>query len=72
MQNTSVGTVGAGADDFPIVITTMPATARQHQIAFRGFAICVVVVAILMLPNIQTVRVDAVIPIVQTVMCLAD
>ena len=74
MQDTSVDNPapGAGADDFPIVITTMPATARQHQIAFRGFAICVVVVAILMLPNIQTVRVGAVIPIVQTVMCLAD
>jgi hypothetical protein len=45
MQDTSVDNsgLGAGADDFPIVITTVPATARRHQIAFRGFAICVVV-----------------------------
>jgi two-component sensor histidine kinase len=50
----------------------MPANARQYKIAFRGFTILVVVVAILMLPNIQTVRVDAVIPVLQTVMCLAD
>jgi hypothetical protein len=74
MQDTSVdnSAPGAGADEFPIVITMKPANARQHQIAFRGFAIGVIVVVILMLPNIQTVHVGAVIPIVQTVMCLAD
>jgi len=73
-MHTSVGNLGAGAsaDDFPIVITAMPANARQYKIAFRGFAILVVVVAIVMLANIQTVRVDALMPAIQIVMCLAD
>ena len=40
MQDASVDSPGAGtgADDFPIVITAMPANARQHKIAVRGFA----------------------------------
>ena len=73
-MHTSVGNLGAGAsaDDFPIVITAMPANARQYKIAFRCFAILVVVVAIVMLANIQTVRVDALMPAIQIVMCLAD
>ena len=73
-MQTSVGNLGAGAsaDDFPIVITAMPANARQYKIAFRGFAILVVVVAIVMLANIQIVRVDSLIPAIQIVMCLAD
>ena len=47
MQSTSVGDPGgdAGADDFPIVITTMPAKARHYKIAFGGFIVLVVVVA---------------------------
>jgi PAS domain S-box-containing protein len=74
VQKTSVGDLGfgAGSDDFPIVITTLPANARQHKIAFCGFAIVVVVVAIVMLANIQTARVDAFVPVIQTMMCIAD
>jgi two-component sensor histidine kinase len=74
MQNTSVVNQGASTDAgvFPIAITTMPAAAGQHKIAFRGFAIFVVVVAIVMLTNIQTARVDAFVPVVQTVMCITD
>jgi two-component sensor histidine kinase len=74
MQEPSVGNLGAaaGVDDFPIVISTMPANARQHTIAFRGFAILVVVVAIAMLANIQIARVDTFIPATQIVMCIAD
>jgi len=71
MQKSSVG-AGAGADDFPIVISTMPANARQHKIAFRGFAIFVIVVAILMPANIRIARVDAFVPVTQTIMCIAD
>ena len=73
-MQTSVGNpgAGAGADDFPIVITALPASARQHKIAFRGFAILVVVVAIVMIANIQTVRVDTLIPAIQIVMCFTD
>jgi hypothetical protein len=74
MQKTSVGDLGfgAGSDDFPIVITTLPANTQQHKIAFRGFAILVVVVAIVMLANIQTARVDAFVPVTQTMMCITD
>jgi PAS domain S-box-containing protein len=72
MQKTSVGKLGSGAsaDDFPIVITALPANARQHKIAFRGFPILVVVVAIVTLANIQTVRAEALVPITQIVMSL--
>ncbi len=63
-------TSGAGADDFPIVIAAMPASAGQHKIAFRGFAIMVVFVAIVTLANIEAVRVEALVPITQTVMSL--
>jgi len=63
----------AGSDrDFPVAISTMSANARQHKTAFRGFAILVVVVAIVMLANIQLARVDAFIPVTQIVMCIAD
>jgi len=74
MQKTSVRTLGASvdADDFPIVITTMPADVRQYKIAFRGFAIFVIVVAIVMVANIKTARVDAFVPVIQTIMCIAD
>jgi two-component sensor histidine kinase len=59
-------------EDFPIVITAMPANARHHKIAFRGFVILVFVVAIVMLANIQMAHVDAFIPITQTMMCITD
>jgi two-component sensor histidine kinase len=74
MQKTSIAALDTGTctDDFPIVITTMPANARQHQIAFYGFVILVFVVAIVMLANIQMARVDTFIPITQTIMCIAD
>ena len=71
MQKSSVG-AGAGADDFPIVITTMPANARQYKIAFRGFAILLVVVGIVMLANIRVARVDAFVSVTQIVMCITD
>ena len=72
MQKTSVGNLGvdAGADDLPIVTTSMPADARQHRIAFRGFAILVVAVAIVTFANIQTVHVEALVPITQICMLL--
>jgi hypothetical protein len=71
MQNT-IGDPGGGADNFPIVITTLPAISRQHKIAFRGFGILVVVVAIVLFANIQMARVDAFIPVIQTAMCLSN
>jgi hypothetical protein len=64
--------LGAGADDFSIVISTLRVTPGQHKIAFRGFAIFVIVITIVMLVNIPTVRVTAFVPVVQTVMCITD
>jgi Membrane-associated sensor, integral membrane domain len=75
MQDASVGKPGAGtgADDFPIVIATVPANARHYKIAFGGFIILMVVVAIIMpFATIQLPRVEAFIPVIQTVMCIAD
>jgi two-component sensor histidine kinase len=51
----------------------MPARARHYKIAFGGFIILMVVVAI-MIPfaTIQIPAVDAFIPVIQTVMCIVD
>jgi hypothetical protein len=60
-------------DDFPLVVATMPANARQRRIALCGFVIMAVVVAItLPFANIEQVRVDAFVPVIQTVMSGAD
>jgi hypothetical protein len=59
--------------DFPLVIATMPATARQRVIAV-GMAIFLIVAAALIAPfaSIQLPRVDAFIPVLQTVVGVAD
>jgi two-component sensor histidine kinase len=75
MQNASVGnpSAGAGADDFPIVITTLPSSAPHYKIAFSGFIILLVVIAMMMpFATIQLRRMDAFAPVVQTVMCITD
>src|SRR5215469_4921780 len=75
MQKTFTGNVdaGAGADDFPIAISTAPANARQQKTAFRSFAILVVALAIMMpFANVQLARVDVFLPVTQIMMCLAD
>ena len=46
MQHISVGSPGVGADNFPIVITALPASSRQQQIGVSGFAVSMVVVVI--------------------------
>jgi len=75
MQNISMGSppAGAGDDDFPIAITTMPAKARHYKIAFGGFII-LMVVTVIMLPfaTIQLPRVNAFLPVIQIVMCIVD
>ena len=59
--------------DFPLVIATMPATARQRAIA-AGMAIFLIVAAAVIAPfaSIQLPRVDAFIPALQTVVGVAD
>jgi signal transduction histidine kinase len=59
--------------DFPLIIATMPATARQRAIAV-GMAIFLIVAAALSAPfaSIQLPRVDAFIPALQTVVGVVD
>jgi two-component sensor histidine kinase/PAS domain-containing protein len=74
VQKTFTDELGADSRrDLPIVIATMPATARQRKIAFGAFIVLVVIVAITIpFVNIQLARVDAFVPVIQTVMCVAD
>jgi signal transduction histidine kinase len=61
------------AQDFPLVIATMPATDRQRTIAV-GVVILLAVTAAVIAPfaSIQVGRIDAFIPVLQTVVCVAD
>src|SRR5258706_8653172 len=59
--------------DFPLVIATLPATERQRTIAV-GIVILLTVAAAVIAPfaSIQVARVDAFIPVLQTVVSVAD
>src|SRR6476620_988811 len=61
------------AQDFPLVIATMPATERQRTIAV-GIVIVLIVAAAVIAPfaSIPVSRVDAFIPVLQTVVCVVD
>src|SRR5262245_52457337 len=74
MQKSSIGDLSAGThDDFPVVITTMPASARHSKIASGGFIIFVALVAIVMpFANITLRRVDAFTPVIQALICVAN
>jgi hypothetical protein len=74
MQKGAPGNSSAASDrDFPIAIATMRPTGQQRKIALFALLLLVVVVAItLPFANIQLARVDTFVPVIQTVMCLAD
>jgi PAS domain S-box-containing protein len=74
MQESSVDDLSAGSrDDFPVVITSMPANARHYKIAYGGFIILLVLVAIVTpFANVPLRRVDAFTPVTQTVFCIAN
>ena len=59
--------------DFPLVIATMPATERQRTIAV-GIIILLTIAAAVIAPfaSIQVAQVDAFIPVLQTVVSVAD
>src|SRR6267378_6260909 len=59
--------------EFPLVIATMPATERQRTIAV-GIVILLIAAAAVIAPfaSIQLARVDAFIPVLQTVVCVVD
>ena len=73
-QKSSIGDLSAGTgDDFPVVTTTMPATARHYKIAYGGFIVLLVLVAIVTpFANVPLRRVDAFTPVTQTVFCIAN
>ncbi len=64
---------GEADQDFPLIIATMEATARDRVAAVRVVAI-LIVAASFMAPfaNIQVRRIDAFIPVSQTVLSIAD
>jgi PAS domain S-box-containing protein len=74
MQKSSIGDLSAGTgDDFPVVTTTMPATAGHYKIAYGGFIILLVLIAIVTpFANVPLGRVDAFTPLTQTVFCIAN
>src|SRR2546430_10480352 len=59
--------------EFPLVIATMPVTERQRTIAI-GIVILLTVAAAVIAPfaSIQVARVDAFIPVLQTVVSVTD
>lgn len=74
VQESSVVDQSAGTgDDFPVVTTIMPATAGHYKIAYGGFVILLVFVAIVTpFANVPLRRVDAFTPVTQTVFCIAS
>src|SRR5215470_2225001 len=74
MQKSSIGDLGADtSDNFPIATTTMPATAGHYKIAYGGFIILLVLVAIITpFANVPLRRVDAFTPVTQTAFCIAN
>jgi PAS domain S-box-containing protein len=72
MQN--VGDLSAGTgDDFPVVTTTMPASAGHYKIVYGGFIILLALVAIVTpFANVPLRRMDAFTPVTQTVICVAN
>jgi signal transduction histidine kinase len=74
MPENGAGGIARESDyDFPIVIAAMPATAAQRKTAL-GVVIFLSIVALIIAPfaDIQAARVDSFIPVLQTVLCVAD
>ena len=59
--------------NFPLVIASMPATAQHRTMAVGVFVLLIVAAAIVApFASIQVARVDAFIPVLQTVVCVVD
>ena len=73
LPEAAANSVQKEGQEFPLVIATMPATDRQRAIAV-GVVILLIVAAAVIAPfaNIQLPQVDAFIPVVQTVLSVAD
>jgi two-component sensor histidine kinase len=68
------GDRGAEADrDGPIVIASVPASARQRRIAFGALVVLVAFIALTIpFASIALAQVEPFVPVIQTVICLAD
>ena len=73
LPEAAANSVQKEGQEFPLVIATMPATDRQRAIAV-GVSILLIVAAAVIAPfaKIQLPQVDAFIPVVQTVVSVAD
>jgi signal transduction histidine kinase len=74
MPQTPVDSLPAGpGQDLPTVIAAMPISARERRTVF-GIIIVVAIIDVItiLFGNVQLARVDAFIPVIQTVMCVVD
>jgi len=72
MEDSLVGNPRSDAN-FPLLITSLPASARQSNTAPYAFSIAAVLVAVVMpFANVPLARIDAFVPVVQTITCIAD
>src|SRR5947207_425755 len=73
MQKSAGNSACDPRQDFPIVIASLPPSARHYKLAF-GIVALLLVVLVVVAPfaSITLARVDAFIPVLQTVMCVAD
>ena len=67
------GSVQKEEQDFPLVVASMPATG-QHRMVAAGIVLLLIVAAAVIAPfaSIQVARVDAFIPVLQTVLCVVE
>ena len=74
VPKTPIEALPAGAaQDLPIAIAAMPISARERKIAFGVIGMLAAIDAIVApFANVPLARVDAFIPVVQTVMCVID
>ena len=75
VQGKAIGQVSIQKEerDFPLIIANLPATGQQRSVAV-GIAVLLIVAAASIAPfaSIQVRRIDAFIPVIQTVLSAAD
>jgi Na+/phosphate symporter len=72
-KDTPIDLARDAGKEFPALIASMPASARQRRIAFGVLIFLSIAFAIVMpFARTQPGRLDAFIPVIQTVLCFAD
>ena len=72
-KDTPIDLARDAGKEFPALIASMPASARQRQIAFGVLVFLSIAFAFVMpFARTQPGRLDAFIPVIQTVLCFAD